>query len=57
MPPRCTWRGQENADKAQDESKIYVESEDQPDRLLLDTKIVKDDGYQKQQGGPFTILA
>lgn len=34
----------------QDESKIYVESEDQPDRLLLDTKIVKDDGYQKQQG-------
>ncbi len=34
----------------QDESKIYVESEDQPERLLLDTKIVKDDGYQKQQG-------
>ena len=38
---------------AQDESKIYVESEDQPDRLLLDTKIVKDDGYQKQQGESF----
>lgn len=34
----------------QEESKIFVESEDQPERLLLDTKIVKDDGYQKQQG-------
>ena len=34
----------------QDESKVYVESEDQPDRLLLETKITKDDGYQKQQG-------
>ncbi|MCJ1248095.1 Platinum sensitivity protein [Trapelia coarctata] len=32
-----------------DESKIYVECEDQPDRLLLETKISKDDGYQKQQ--------
>ena len=34
----------------QDESKIYVESEDSPERLLLETKITKDDGYQKQQG-------
>ena len=33
----------------QDEPKIYVESEDQPDRMLLETKIAKDDGYQKQQ--------
>ncbi|KAK5421691.1 Platinum sensitivity protein [Exophiala xenobiotica] len=33
-----------------DEPRIYVESEDQPDRMLLETKIVKDDGYQKQQG-------
>ncbi|MCJ1458189.1 Platinum sensitivity protein [Mycoblastus sanguinarius] len=32
-----------------EESKIYVESEDQPERLLLETKISKDDGYQKQQ--------
>ncbi|KIV80307.1 hypothetical protein PV11_07818 [Exophiala sideris] len=32
-----------------DEPRIYVESEDQPDRMLLETKIVKDDGYQKQQ--------
>ena len=34
----------------QDESRIYVESEDEPERLLLETKIGKDDGYQKQQG-------
>ena len=34
----------------QDEPRIYVESEEQPDRLLLETKIGKDDGYQKQQG-------
>lgn len=34
----------------QDESKVYVESEDQPERLLLETQITKDDGYQKQQG-------
>ena len=32
-----------------DESRILVEAEDQPDRLLLETKISKDDGYQKQQ--------
>jgi len=42
--------GQHVADLfGQDESKIYVEAEDQPDRLLLETKISKDDGYQKQQ--------
>ncbi|KIX02050.1 uncharacterized protein Z518_07989 [Rhinocladiella mackenziei CBS 650.93] len=32
-----------------DEPRIYVESEDQPDRMLLETRIVKEDGYQKQQ--------
>ncbi|KAK5444381.1 Platinum sensitivity protein [Exophiala xenobiotica] len=32
-----------------DEPRIYVESEDEPDRMLLETKIVKEDGYQKQQ--------
>ncbi len=34
----------------QDEPRIYVESEDQPERTLLETRITKDDGYQKQQG-------
>ncbi|EXJ94994.1 hypothetical protein A1O1_00112 [Capronia coronata CBS 617.96] len=32
-----------------DEPRIYVESEDQPERMLLETRILKDDGYQKQQ--------
>ncbi|KAJ5388602.1 hypothetical protein N7509_011143 [Penicillium cosmopolitanum] len=30
--------------------RIFVESEDEPNRVLLETKILKDDGYQKQQG-------
>jgi len=34
----------------QDEPHIQVKSEEEVDKLLLDTKIVKDDGYQKQQG-------
>ena len=34
----------------QDESKIFVKSEESPDRILLETRITKDDGYQKQQG-------
>lgn len=33
----------------QDEPRIYVESEDEPEKMLLEAKIVKDDGYQKQQ--------
>lgn len=36
----------------QDEARIHVQSEDEPDRTLLETKIAKDDGYQKQQGAP-----
>ncbi|OJD21589.1 hypothetical protein ACJ73_07071 [Blastomyces percursus] len=32
-----------------DEPRIYVESEDEPDRMLLESKIRRDDGYQKQQ--------
>lgn len=35
--------------RPQDEPRIYVESEDQPDKLLLETRIIKDDSYQKQQ--------
>lgn len=35
-----------------------MESEDQPDRILLETKIQKEDQYQKQQGesGPWDTL-
>ncbi|OGE56819.1 hypothetical protein PENARI_c002G11658 [Penicillium arizonense] len=32
-----------------EEPRIFVESEDQPNRILLQTKIGKDEGYQKQQ--------
>lgn len=32
-----------------DEARILVESEDQPNRMLLETIISRDDGYQKQQ--------
>ncbi|KAL2864751.1 component of IIS longevity pathway SMK-1-domain-containing protein [Aspergillus lucknowensis] len=32
-----------------DEPRIFVESEDKPIRILLETKISKDGGYQKQQ--------
>lgn len=32
-----------------DEARICVQSEDEPERKLLETKISKDDGYQKQQ--------
>ncbi|KAK4152515.1 hypothetical protein C8A00DRAFT_34816 [Chaetomidium leptoderma] len=31
------------------EPRVVVESEDQPNRRLLETKIIKDDGFQKQQ--------
>ncbi|CAI6334395.1 unnamed protein product [Periconia digitata] len=34
---------------ANEEAKILVASEDDPNRQLLETKISKDDGYQKQQ--------
>ncbi|KAJ5576004.1 hypothetical protein N7535_002930 [Penicillium sp. DV-2018c] len=33
----------------EDEPRIFVESEDLPNRRLLETRITKDDGYQKQQ--------
>ncbi|KAJ5794856.1 hypothetical protein N7457_001455 [Penicillium paradoxum] len=32
-----------------EEPRIFVESEDLPSRVLLETRITKDDGYQKQQ--------
>ncbi|EAW12839.1 SMEK family protein [Aspergillus clavatus NRRL 1] len=32
-----------------DEPRIFVQSEDEPSRVLLETRISKDDGYQKQQ--------
>lgn len=34
----------------QADGRIYVESEDEPERALLEVKIKKDDNYQRQQG-------
>ncbi|KAF2150674.1 DUF625-domain-containing protein, partial [Myriangium duriaei CBS 260.36] len=34
---------------AADDARILVQSEDEPARMLLETRIAKDDGYQKQQ--------
>ncbi|OCK77106.1 DUF625-domain-containing protein [Lepidopterella palustris CBS 459.81] len=39
-----------------DEARILVSSEDDPSRQLLETKISKDDGYQKQQGTDTLIV-
>ncbi|KJR82464.1 uncharacterized protein SPSK_03731 [Sporothrix schenckii 1099-18] len=39
-----------NDDGEVSEPRIVVESEDAPDRLLLDTRIHHDDGFQRQQG-------
>lgn len=33
-----------------EDARIFVVSEDDPQRTLLETKITRDDGYQKQQG-------
>ncbi|KAJ5495127.1 hypothetical protein N7539_000243 [Penicillium diatomitis] len=45
------WRA-ESSNRRQPEDeipRIYVESEDEPIRVLLESKITKEDGYQKQQ--------
>ena len=34
----------------QDDPKLLVVSEDEPSRTLLNVRVCKDDGYQKQQG-------
>jgi hypothetical protein len=33
-----------------DEARIFVQSEDDAQRMLLETRISRDDGYQRQQG-------
>ncbi|CVK88896.1 uncharacterized protein FPRO_02565 [Fusarium proliferatum ET1] len=39
----------ETLEDGRKEPRVIVESEDHPDRLLLETKIQKEDGFQKQQ--------
>jgi protein phosphatase 4 regulatory subunit 3 len=48
-PSRLPLQSNALTDAFQDEPRVFVESEDQPERMLLETKIQKDDGYQKQQ--------
>lgn len=40
----------QNETNRQDEPRIIVHSEDDPDRTLLETRICREDGFQKQQG-------
>ncbi|KAJ6447109.1 developmental regulator flbA [Purpureocillium lavendulum] len=37
--------------------RVLVESEDQPERILLETKILKEDGFQKQQGKSWRFIS
>jgi hypothetical protein len=40
----------QNEVSRQEEPRVLVQSEDHPDRMLLETRICKEDGFQKQQG-------
>ena len=42
-------RAQNEANR-QEEPRVLVRSEDEPERMLLETRICKEDGFQKQQG-------
>ncbi|OHE95216.1 hypothetical protein CORC01_09477 [Colletotrichum orchidophilum] len=46
----CTAAFMQTEDGQPRDPRVIVESEDHPDRLLLETKICKEDGFQKQQG-------
>ncbi|TEA21751.1 Uncharacterized protein C8034_v005405 [Colletotrichum sidae] len=45
----CTATFVQSEDGQPRDPRVIVESEDQPDRILLETKICKEDGFQKQQ--------
>ena len=40
----------QNETTRQEEPRLLVHSEDHPDRMLLETRICREDGFQKQQG-------
>ncbi|GJN69599.1 platinum sensitivity protein [Purpureocillium lilacinum] len=46
-----------NTDDGRKDPRVIVESEDQPERILLETKILKEDGFQKQQGNSGVDMA
>lgn len=41
----------QNDANGHEEPRVVVQSEDHPERILLETRIVKEDLFQKQQGG------
>ncbi|POR31452.1 Uncharacterized protein TPAR_08335 [Tolypocladium paradoxum] len=43
-----------STEEGRKDPRVIVESEDQPERLLLETRIHKEDGFQKQQGKSHT---
>ncbi|KAI0175901.1 DUF625-domain-containing protein [Hypoxylon sp. FL1284] len=45
----CTTAFDISDDGHQRDPRVYVESEDQPDRVLLETRICRQDGFHKQQ--------
>ncbi|KAI0136055.1 DUF625-domain-containing protein [Hypoxylon sp. NC0597] len=45
----CTAAFNISEDGQQRDPRVIVESEDQPDRVILDTRICKEDGFHKQQ--------
>ncbi|KAF8862581.1 DUF625-domain-containing protein [Acephala macrosclerotiorum] len=45
----CTAQFFFNENSRQEEPRVLVQSEDQPERMLLETRICKEDGFQKQQ--------
>ncbi|KAI0380022.1 DUF625-domain-containing protein [Hypomontagnella monticulosa] len=45
----CTAAFSVSEDGQQRDPRVIVESEDQPDRVLLDTRVCKEDGFHKQQ--------
>ncbi|KAI8635331.1 DUF625-domain-containing protein [Xylariaceae sp. FL1651] len=45
----CTATFNTSEDGQQRDPRVIVESEDQPDRILLETRICKEDGFHKQQ--------
>jgi hypothetical protein len=40
----------QNEVSRQEEPRVLVQSEDEPDKILLETRICKEDSFQKQQG-------
>ena len=50
MPPILTFLKAEDGDEDVRAPHVVVESEDEPERLLLNTRVQRDDAFQRQQG-------